>query len=103
MNSRDISNEVAILYDSFEEKLERIADKILLSKLNDDEHILLEIRENIERIFISSAMRLSDNNISKASRLLGINRNTLSKRLSQYNYRVNGLFKKRKDINFTVD
>lgn len=99
MKSKDISNEVGILYNSFEEKLERIADKILLSKLNEKEHILLEIRENIERIFISSAMRLSDNNISKASRLLGINRNTLSKRLNQYNHRASSLFKKEKDIN----
>lgn len=37
--------------------------------------------KHVEDVFIQAALRISDNNISKAARLLGINRNTLSRKL----------------------
>ena len=65
----------------FEVKIEHIAENLLLSKVNDTDNVLLEIERIIEKVFIGSAMKLSKNNISKAAKLLGINRNTLSKKL----------------------
>jgi len=41
------------------------------------------VQAMMEKIFIASAMKISDNNISQASKLLGINRNTLSKKLKE--------------------
>jgi len=40
-----------------------------------------KILSHIETIFIQAALKITDNNISKAARLLGMNRNTLSKKL----------------------
>jgi DNA-binding protein Fis len=37
----------------------------------------------MERIFIAAAMRIAGDNVSRASRLLGINRNTLAKKLKE--------------------
>ena len=59
------------LYNIFEIKIEHIAHSLLLSKV-------------IEKVFIDSSMKISKNNISKAAALLGINRNTLSKKLKKY-------------------
>ncbi len=69
----------------FEIKLEYIADNILSSKANNNDNILSVLQTVIEKVFIISAMKISDNNISKASKLLGINRNTLSKKLKELN------------------
>jgi DNA-binding protein Fis len=41
------------------------------------------VQAMMEKIFITSAMKISGNNISQASKLLGINRNTLSKKLKE--------------------
>jgi DNA-binding protein Fis len=65
----------------FEVKLEDIADNLLLSRVNNKDSILLDIQKMIEKVFIISAMKISNNNISNASKLLGLNRNTLSKKL----------------------
>jgi len=43
----------------------------------------MNVQNLIEKVFIRSAMKLSGNNVSKASKLLGINRNTLSKKVRE--------------------
>jgi DNA-binding protein Fis len=68
-----------------EVKLEHIVDNLLKSKRDDDDAILPDIHQTIERVFITSAMRLKNNNVSQAAKLLGINRNTLSKKLKELN------------------
>ena len=79
INSGDINR----LYKQVEGKLEAIVDKLLISKMNDKDNILQSVQAMMEKIFIASAMKISDNNISQASKLLGINRNTLSKKLKE--------------------
>ncbi len=69
------------LYSLLHLRLETIAEKILLSKVNDSDDVYLTMLSHVEDVFIQAALKLSDNNISKAARLLGINRNTLSKKL----------------------
>jgi DNA-binding protein Fis len=69
------------LFKQFENKLENIVEKLLVSKVTDDDNVLQSIQTMTEKVFIVCAMKVSDNNISQASKLLGINRNTLSKKL----------------------
>ena len=69
------------LYSLLDFRLELIAEKILLSKVNDNDDVYLKMLSHVEDVFIQAALRISDNNISRAARLLGINRNTLSKKL----------------------
>lgn len=71
------------LYRQVEGKLEAIVEKLLASKTNESDNILQNMHIMIERIFIASAMKIANNNVSQASRLLGINRNTLSKKLKE--------------------
>jgi len=71
-------------YKNIEVKLESIADKLLKSNVNNDNDILLNVQNIIEKIFIESALRISRNNISNASKLLGINRNTMSKKIKEF-------------------
>jgi transcriptional regulator of acetoin/glycerol metabolism len=78
-------NDIDKLYDLFEVKLEFIADNLLLSKTTNNDNILMNVQAVIEKVFIISAMKISNSNISKASKLLGINRNTLSKKLKELN------------------
>ncbi len=78
-----VDNKISDYYKHVEVKLEDIVDKLLKSKVNDHDNILLNVQNLIENVFIKSAMRLSDNNVSKASKLLGINRNTLSKKIRE--------------------
>ncbi|OPY76897.1 MAG: DNA-binding protein Fis [Syntrophorhabdus sp. PtaU1.Bin058] len=78
-----VDNKINEYYNNVEVKLEDIVDKLLKSKVNDHDNILLNVQCLIEKVFIRSAMKLSDNNVSKASKLLGINRNTLSKKVKE--------------------
>jgi DNA-binding protein Fis len=78
-----VDNNINDYYNNVEVKLEDIVDKLLKSKVNDNDNILLNVQHLIEKVFIGSAMKLSDNNVSKASKLLGINRNTLSKKVKE--------------------
>lgn len=71
------------VYKQVEGKLETIVEKLLTSKVNESDNILQSMQTMIERIFIASAMKISHNNVSQASRLLGINRNTLAKKLKE--------------------
>jgi transcriptional regulator of acetoin/glycerol metabolism len=81
MSKSDISRHTEKLYEMFEVRLEDVVDTLLLSKTNDNDNVLLNIQGMIEKVFIISAMKISNNNISGASKLLGISRNTLSKKL----------------------
>ncbi len=76
------------VYRQVENKLETIVERLLRSKMNDNENVLESMQGMIERIFIASAMRIADNNITQAARLLGINRNTLSKKLKEMRQEV---------------
>jgi len=78
-NSGDINR----LYKQVEGKIESIVERLLISKMNDNDNILQSVQAMMEKIFIASAMKISANNISQASKLLGINRNTLSKKLKE--------------------
>jgi len=69
------------LYNLFEVKMEHIAKELLMSKVSDTDNVLSQVQIIIEKVFIGSAMKLSNNNISKAAKLLGISRNTLSKKI----------------------
>ncbi len=71
------------LYKTFESRLEAFAEKLLISKVSDDDDILKGVQMMIERIFITAAMRLSHNNASKAAKLLGMGRNTLNRKLKE--------------------
>ncbi|MCX5807941.1 MAG: hypothetical protein NTX36_00975 [Proteobacteria bacterium] len=84
MNDTKTPYNNAELYNIFEVKMEHIARNLLLSKVNDTDNVLMEVQAIIEKIFIGSAMKLSKNNISKAAKLLGINRNTLAKKLRNF-------------------
>ncbi len=84
MKEQGINNgEINRLYKQVEGKLESIVEKLLISKMNDNDNILQSVQAMMEKIFITSAMKISANNISQASKLLGINRNTLSKKLKE--------------------
>lgn len=73
--------EMSSLYKQIELRLESIVEKLLLSKVDENDNILASMQGVMERIFVASAMRIAQGNISRAARLLGINRNTLSKKL----------------------
>jgi DNA-binding protein Fis len=75
------TSDYAKLYKQVESKLENIVEKLLISKINEDDNVLQSIQAMTENIFIACAMKVSNDNISQASKLLGINRNTLSKKL----------------------
>jgi DNA-binding protein Fis len=67
--------------------LEGVAEKLLRSTVGDDDNLLASMHEIMERLFIRSALRVTEGNISRAAKLLGINRNTLSKKLRVFDGR----------------
>jgi transcriptional regulator of acetoin/glycerol metabolism len=77
------SGNVNRLYKSFESQLEDFAERILTTKITDDENILSGVQLMIERIFIKAAMRAANSNVSKAAKLLGMSRNTLIRKLKE--------------------
>jgi DNA-binding protein Fis len=79
----EASADVAKLYRQTEGKLEAIVEKLLVSKINESENILDSMQRMMEKIFIDSAMRIANQNVSQAARLLGMNRNTLAKKLKE--------------------
>lgn len=85
MDNEDNRQDINVLYDQVELKLESIADKILTSHIKDMDGALNAVHGVVDGIFLRSAMRLAGNNITKAAKLLGINRNTLSKKLKELN------------------
>lgn len=77
------SSNISRLYKSFESQLEEFAERLLTTKINDDDNILGGVQLMIERIFIKAAMRASNNNVSRAAKLLGMSRNTLIRKLKE--------------------
>ena len=75
--------EINRLYKQVEGKLESIVEKLLSSKVSEKDNILQNVQTMMERIFIAAAMKMTDGNVLRASKLLGINRNTLSKKLKE--------------------
>lgn len=67
--------------------LEGVAEKLLLSTVGGADNLLASMNEIMERLFIRSALRVTEGNISRAAKLLGINRNTLSKKLRVFDGR----------------
>jgi DNA-binding protein Fis len=90
MANREKDNNSRDIYRLVEAKLEHIVDNLLSAKNNGDDSILLDIHQTIEKIFITSAMRLKNNNVTQAAKLLGINRNTLSKKLKGLDHNGTG-------------
>ncbi len=84
-SEQKISNDIDDIHRLIEVKLEHVVDNLLSVKDNAG-NILSDVHETIERIFICSAMRLKNNNVTQAAKLLGINRNTLSKKLRGLNH-----------------
>jgi DNA-binding protein Fis len=74
---------VGRLYKSFESQLEEFAERLLTTKINDDDNVLGGFQVMIERIFVKAAMRACKNNVSKAAKLLGMSRNTLIRKLKE--------------------
>lgn len=72
---------ISKLYKSFESQLEGFAEKLLTTKVSDEDNVLGDVQTMIERIFIRAAMKLSNSNVSKAAKLLGMSRNTLIRKL----------------------
>ena len=66
-----------------ESKFENVAERLLLSQVDEKDDVLSITLHIIERIFVTTAMNLVNNNITKASKLLGMSRNTLSKKLRE--------------------
>jgi DNA-binding protein Fis len=62
-------------------RLENVVEKLLLSKAGENDNLLASVHEIMEKMFLRSALRIAEGNISRAAKLLGINRNTLSKKL----------------------
>ena len=83
MDDKGKAKDIKLLYDQVEIKLESIADNILTSYIKNMDGVLETVHAVVDGIFVRSAMRLTGDNITKAARLLGINRNTLSKKLKE--------------------
>jgi DNA-binding protein Fis len=75
------SSNINKLYKSFESQLEGFAEKLIATKVNDEDNVLGDVQAMIERLFIRAAMKLSNSNVSKAAKLLGMSRNTLIRKL----------------------
>ena len=69
---------------SFETRLEVFAEKVLMSQLSGHKSVLEDVQVRIERVFINAALKISKNNVSKAAKLLGMNRNTLNRKIKEY-------------------
>lgn len=73
--------EINRLFKQMEISLETVMERFLLSGFGEKDNLLVSVQGVIERMFMKCAMRMAQGNISQAARLLGINRNTLSRKL----------------------
>jgi DNA-binding protein Fis len=77
------AHDITKVYKQIEGKLESVVEKLLISKLNETDNVLDHMHAVIERVFIISAMKMTINNVSQASKLLGMNRNTLTRKIKE--------------------
>lgn len=61
------------------EKMEALVEELL-----DGQILLEEAKEEFEKVFIKKAFSRNSRHISKTANVLGIHRNTLSKRIASY-------------------
>ena len=64
------------------ELLERLVDEMITKGIRFD-----DAQREFEKRFITQALGSTDGNLSKAADLLGIHRNTLSRKMSEYRIR----------------
>jgi DNA-binding NtrC family response regulator len=64
------------------EQLERLVDEMVAKGLRYD-----EAHREFEKRFITHVLAKSDGNLGKAADLLGIHRNTLSRKIAEYRLR----------------
>lgn len=57
----------------------------LIDEMLDGQIMLDEARDEFEKLFIQKALARNKNHLSNTATVLGIHRNTLSKRVSAYN------------------
>lgn len=57
----------------------------LIDEMLDGQIMLDEAREEFEKLFIQKALARHKNHVSRTAAVLGIHRNTLSKRIAAYN------------------
>ncbi|NIP29406.1 MAG: AAA domain-containing protein [Candidatus Dadabacteria bacterium] len=69
-------------YETLKESVEAKVNKLLDSQ--DNENLYSQVIKEVETILLNQALKLTGDNQSKASRLLGINRLTLRKKLEEY-------------------
>ena len=62
------------------EQMEALVEEMLDGKI-----LLDEAKDEFEKVFIEKALGRNSSHISKTANILGIHRNTLSKRIAAYN------------------
>ena len=67
------------------EQLNRLVDEMLTKGIRYD-----DARREIEKRFITSALNRSNGNLGRAADLLGIHRNTLSRKITAYRLKTTG-------------
>ena len=58
--------------------------KDLIEEMLDGQILLNEAMSEFEKLYIQKALKRCDNHLSKTAEMLGIHRNTLSKRVAAY-------------------
>ena len=64
------------------DQLERLVDEMVTKGIRDD-----EAQREFEKKFIMQVLQKADGNLGKAADLLGIHRNTLARKITEYRLR----------------
>ncbi|MEE2637214.1 MAG: helix-turn-helix domain-containing protein [Acidobacteriota bacterium] len=67
------------------DELNRLVDEMVTKGIRFD-----DARQEFERRFISRALAHSDGKVGRAAKMLGIHRNTLSRKVSEYRLKKTG-------------
>lgn len=67
------------------EQLDKLVDEMFSKGL-----VYEDVRQEIERRFISRALARANGNLGRAASLLGIHRNTLSRKVAEYRLKRTG-------------
>ena len=67
------------------EQLDKLVDEMFSKGL-----VYEEVRQELERRFISRALACSKGNLGRAASLLGMHRNTLSRKVAEYRLKKTG-------------